>query len=553
MTRLFSLALMGVLLGGSLLPPSAPDSAAPPTTETTSPAIGEPEANRVSKELPLQVRFESPAPGRVVFGPARIEVSVLPPGTAVERVEFFLDGERCAEDRDSPYAYEWDAGYEFFSHHIEVVAHVPGRAPARASMETTRVAVRERVEVEDEPYDLIEISFVVTRSDGRPVRGLDRRDFQLEVDRSAVPIETLVEERRRRPADHARQTVTGGHRKATAVSDTHDRGVRRPLSVALLLDVSRSMRLIERERFLLAVQRLLDHLRTEDEMMIISFSNDYEIRTDFTSDPRTLHDALVSVPAPDLGTNLYDAIGEALDRLARRRGRRVVILYSDGQATAGRSSLTATPASLNVMDQTRRAPITLYWIIPHFQDARIVQSTPSLRRLATGSGGRWILETDGIETVLDEIGEELKSQYSASFFVDKKKHRRPYYEINLKARSPSLKVQAPTLIKGSGSLVRRLEEMLNGDDLEERAAAAIQLPRYGYSQAYYALRSRYGREKDPEVRDAVLAALLVVLRDKWQEIDSQPPQERQDSLRHIERQITRLKDPRALALLKTLH
>ena len=537
MSLLFSMALMGALLGGSVLPA----------------ATVEPEANRVSDELPLQVRFESPAPGRVVFGPTRIEVSLLPPGLPVERIEFFLNGERRAEDRDPPYAYEWDAGYEFFSYRIEAVAHVHGRHPVRASMETARVAVRERVEVEDEPYDLIEISFVVTGSDGRPVHGLDKGDFQLEVDRSAIPIETLIEERRRRPASHARHTGAGDRPEATAAAGIQDRDVRRPLSVTLLLDVSRSMRLIERERFLLAVQRLLDHLRTEDEMMIISFSNDYEIRTDFTNDPRVLHDALVSVPAPDLGTNLYDAIEEALDRLARRRGRRVVILYSDGQATAGRSSLTATPASLNVMDQTRREPITLYWIIPHFQDVRIVQSTPALRRLATGSGGRWILETDGIETVLDEIGKELKSQYSASFFVDKKEHRRPYYEIDLEARSPSLNVQAPTLIKGSGSLLRRLEEMLDSDDLEERVAAAIQLPRYGYSQAYHALKSRHGREKDPEVRDAVLAALLVVLRDEWHEIDGQPPQERRDSLRHIERQIKHLKDPRALALLETLH
>ncbi len=531
------MVLAGALLGGVVLPAAAT----------------EPGASRVSDELPLQVRFESPVPGRVVFGPTRIEVSVLPTGTAIERVEFFLNSERRAEDRDPPYAYEWDAGYEFFSYRIEAVAHVPGREPVRASMETARVAVRERIEVEDEPYDLIEISFVVTGREGRPVHGLDKVDFRLEVDNSAIPIETLVEERRRRPAARARQTGAGERREATAVANTDDRNTRRPLSLALLLDVSRSMRLIERERFLLAVQRLLDHLRTEDEMMIISFSNDYQIRTDFTSDPRVLHDALVSVPAPDLGTNLYDALGEALDQLARRRGRRVVILYSDGQATTGRSSLTATPASLNVMDQTRREPITLYWIIPHFQDVRIVQSTPALRRLATGSGGRWILETDGIETVLDGIGEELKSQYSASFFIDKKEHRRPYYEIDLEARSPSLNVQAPTLIKGSGSLVRRLEEMLDSDDLEERVAAAIQFPRYGYSQAYHALRSRYGREKNPDVRDAVLAALLVVLRDEWHEIGGQPPEERRDSLRHIERQIKRLKDPRALALLETLH
>jgi VWFA-related protein len=510
--------------------PAAPEPA-PPNQPAAAGPIPDP-------ELPVQVRFESPSPGRVVFGPTRVEVSILPSGTPVDRVEFLLDGERRGEDRQPPYVYEWDAGYEFFSYRIEAVAHLTGREPARATLETARVATRERVEVEDVPYDLIEISFVVNDSEDEPVRGLSDADFSLEVDGIPTPIETLVEERRRRRGSGGGKSAAGGPR---------------PLSVALLLDVSRSMRLIERERFLLAVQGLLDQLRPADEMMIISFSNDYEIRTDFTSDARVLHEALMSVPVPDLGTNLYDAIEEALDRLAERHGRRTIILYSDGQATVGRSSLTATPASLNVLDQTRRHPITLYWIIPHFQDVGIVRRTPALRRLASGSGGRWILETDGIEKILGEIGEELKSQYSASFFVDKKKHHRPYYEIDLEARNPSLEVQAPTVIKGSGSLVRRLEEMLDDGDADERLAAAIQLPRYGYSTAYHALDRSYRREKDRDVRDAVLAALLVVLRDEWHEIQSQPPDERRDSLRHIERQIKRLGDPRALALLATLH
>lgn len=492
------------------------------------------------------LRFISPAPGRVAFGPVRAEVGVLPSDLPVERVVFLLDGEVRAEDREPPWTFEWDAGYDFLSHRLEAVAHLAGREPLRAALETARVAIRERVRVEAEPDDLVEITFVVKDRERKPVRGLGKESFRLRVDKKDTPIRTFAEERRRR-----------GRPSALASPSDADRGApglerERPLSVALLLDVSRSMRDLERDRFLLAVQRLLDRLRPGDEMMIISFSNDYQVRSDFTGDPRALRAALESVPRPDLGTNLYDALEEALDRLSERAGRRVVILYSDGQATVGRSSLTATPASLDVLDQTRREPVMLYWIVPHFQDATIVQRTPALRNLALGSGGRWILEREGIERALDEVGEELQSQYHASFYVKKSEHPRPYYQIDLDSRDPALEVQAPQIVSGSGSLARRLHDMLKSEKPEERLAAAVQLPRYGYAASYFPLLRGFRREKDAGVRDAMLAALLAVLRDEWTTLADHGGDARASARRHLERQIRRLEDPRALTLLDTL-
>lgn len=513
------LCLLQLCGGAALASPPGPD---PAPLEPAAPA---PQPETPDSTPPLQIRFDAPAPGHVVFGPTHAEVSVLPSDVRIERVEFFLDGARRAEDREAPYALEWDAGYDFLPHRLEAVAYAASGETARALLETARVALYERVSVEAEPLDLVEIAFVVDDHEGRPVRGLGKSDFRLRVDGRDTPLETVAEERRRRE---------------------------RPLSVAFLLDVSRSMRDLERERFLLAAQALLDRLRPSDEMMIVSFSDDYQIRSDFTKDPKALRAALESIPRPDWGTDLYAALEEALDRLSERPGRRVVILYSDGQATVGKSSLTATPYSLDVLDQTRRQPIPLYWIVPHFQDATIVQRTPALRSLALGSGGRWILEREGIEKALVEVGEDLGSQYFASFYVDKNEHRRPYYQIDLEPRGTGLKVQAPQVVAGSGSLVRRLEEMLASNKAEERLAAAVQLPRYGYAKAYFPLVQRYRREKDAGVRDAVLAALLAVMRDEWNDTGERAEVARDAQRRRLERQIRNLEDPRALALLEML-
>ncbi len=493
-------------------------------------------------EAEPRVSFLSPQPGHVAFGPTRVEVGVLPSALAVERVEFFLDGRPVAEDAAPPYEFEWDAGYDFLSHRLRAVARFGSRRPAAAEIETARVALRERVKVEAEPDDWVEITFVAKDASGRPLRGLGKEDFRLRVDDRDTPLSAFAEERRR------------GRRQARPEAAAGAEGGERPLSVALLLDVSRSMRELERERFLLAAQRLLDRIRPGDEMMIITFSNDYQVRSDFTSDPRALRAALESVPRPDLGTNLYDTLDEALERLSERIGRRVVILYSDGQATVGRSSLTATPASLDVLAQTRREPVLLYWIVPHFQDITIVHRTPALKNLALGSGGRFILEREGIENALDEVGEELASQYYAAFYVSKSRHRRPHYQIRLEARDSRLSVQAPQLVSGSGSLVRRLEKMLHSDEADERLAAAVQMPRYGYTAAYFPLLRGYRRERERGVRDALLAALLVLLREEWSALPAAASGSEGDgpSRRHLERQIRRLGDARALALLETL-
>ena len=511
--------LAALILCAPITPALAADTASPPARSEEPPATAPPVPTPPSAAL----RFLSPPAGRVVFGPTLVEVQVDPPGPPVARVTLFIDGAPAGEDATPPYRFEWDAGFDFASHRLEAAAHLERGEPLHAALETVRVARIEKVKVEAEPDDWVEISFVVTGADGGTVRDLDKKDFRLSVDGKETVIQTLAEERRRR---------------------------QHPLSVALLLDVSRSMRDVERDRFLMGAQALLDRLRPGDEMTVISFSNDYQVHSDFTSDPRQLRAALEAVPRPNLGTNLYDALDEALERLSERAGRRAVILYSDGQATVGRPALTATPPSLDVLDQTRRASVALYWIVPHFRDARTVQETPALRNVALNSGGRWVLEREGIEKALEEIGEELQAQYHAAFYVNKSEHTRPHYEIDLSARAAGLRVQAPQLVAGSGPLARRLEEMLDGDSLEERLAAAVQLPRYGYTSAYFPLLRLYRREREAGARDVALAALLSVLREEWLQLASLP--QGAAAQRHIERQIRRLNDPRALALLDTL-
>ena len=383
--------------------------------------------------------------------------------------------------------------------------------------------VREHVRVEAAPLDEVEFSFVVQDRTGRPVQGLGKSDFTLRVDGRRMAIDDFAEERLR---------------------------VDRPLSIAFLLDVSGSMRGLERKRFLLASKALLDRLRPSDEMILMTFAGTIAFQGEFTHDPTTLMDAFESAPLPSGGTDLEGALEEAFDRLSGRPARRVVILYSDGEAPVDRNSFTTTPDSLDVLDSTRRQPVPVYWIVPHFQGIQAVESNPGLLGLVRDSGGRWILETRGIEKAFDGIGEDLISQYSASFSVDKKDHRHHSYRIDLSSNVPGLTVRAPHVASGSGSLVRRLSKMLSSDDREERIAAARQLTGYGYARAFPSLLRAYHRETDAEAREVILSGLLAVLREEWNALGGDGSKDGDSRRRGIEHQLRKLESPRAASLLE---
>src|SRR5262249_24395739 len=140
---------------------------------------------------------------------------------------------------------------------------------------------QELVHVEAGPLDFIQMDFVVEDHAGRPACGLGASDFRLRVDGRDTPLEDIVESRSRTD---------------------------RKISVALLLDVSGSMRGFDRERFLHVSQALLDRLGPSDEMTIVTFADTPVVQCDFTRDPERLRSALEAIPRPNWGTDLYAAL-----------------------------------------------------------------------------------------------------------------------------------------------------------------------------------------------------------------------------------------------------
>jgi len=105
--------------------------------------------------------------------------------------------------------------------------------------------------------------------------------------------------------------------------------VSEPFHVVLLIDTSASATVEKLRRVQDAAVAFTDQLRPGDRVKVISFDDEVRVLSDFTSDRAALA-AAIRATRNGKGTRLYDAFDLAHRALARLKGRRAVILLTDG-------------------------------------------------------------------------------------------------------------------------------------------------------------------------------------------------------------------------------
>jgi Ca-activated chloride channel family protein len=111
--------------------------------------------------------------------------------------------------------------------------------------------------------------------------------------------------------------------------------VDKPFSVVLMIDTSGSTR-FRLEDIQAAAITFVNQLRRDDKVMVVSFDNDVEVHTEFTTDRYRLRDAIMRTRTGD-STRLYDAVDLVINqRLNRIDGRKAVVLFTDGVDTTSR-------------------------------------------------------------------------------------------------------------------------------------------------------------------------------------------------------------------------
>ncbi len=104
--------------------------------------------------------------------------------------------------------------------------------------------------------------------------------------------------------------------------------VREPFHVVLMLDTSGSTR-EKLGRIQDAAKAFVNQLQPADRVKIVSFDDEVKDCGEFTGDRAQLR-SVIDFLSPGQGTKLYDAVKLSLNSLQRIKGRRAIVLFTDG-------------------------------------------------------------------------------------------------------------------------------------------------------------------------------------------------------------------------------
>lgn len=195
-----------------------------------------------------------------------------------------------------------------------------------------------------------------------------------------------------------------------------------PLSLALVLDVSDSMRGTKLRRLKEASHALVDELEAIDRTSILSFSHVLERRTDLVDDRELLHRAIETVEAQG-ATVWHDALFAGLKMLENEGQRSLLLLFTDGEDTYSwlreeqleglvRES-NAVIYAISLPDPVRDSDIKRQW--KKARDGK--ERTKLLRELTESSGGRLIEaeEVEHLRAAFLRVLSEMKTRYLLSY------------------------------------------------------------------------------------------------------------------------------------------
>ncbi len=352
---------------------------------------------RTSQPAPAVV-FEAPEDGSYVSGPVPIKVRVDPPGTEVRNVSLFADGRLVCTLERPPFECPWDAGPKVTEHQLRAVAVLADGSRVARGIRTKGVAYAEAVDV-----DVVHITASVTDGDGRFVRGLPSTAFRVF-------------------EDGVRQDIT------------YFASENIPLEIIVEVDVSGSMT-DAKPQVKEAVKKFLTALRPVDRVTVIGFNDNVFTLARPTVDLPTRLRAVDRL-APWGGTALYDVIVQGIDQLGKQPGRRVMVVFTDGEDLHSHLALSAAERRLEGSDAV------LYPIgqgrAPDLRSLREI-----LERLAQKSGGRAFFEdVAALDAVFNNILEELSNQYLLGYVPKDGRHDNRWRELRVELPGRSERIRA---------------------------------------------------------------------------------------------------------------
>ena len=357
------------------------------------------------------VTIVSPKEGK---GTGAIDVEaevVVPADRKIDRVLFFWNNETVATLFAAPFRQKVVVPADKPVGYVRVVALLDDGSLAE-DVVFMNGPQGERLDVR-----LVELFVVVTDEKGRPVRGLSEADFGVREEGVAQQIASFQE------ADDV------------------------PLTLGLAVDSSASM-FVKLPLMQKAVADFLSStFRPEDRAFVVDFDDQPRLVRPATSDLERLKRSIDSLEANG-HTALWEAIVYSLVQLQGTKGRKALIVFSDGadedeqfpfRSTMRISREMGVPIYLVLMRKKTEESAAIGLISRSFTSRAV--------RLAEATGGRVFYAKDykNLDAVYDEIEAELRSQYLLTYYpknaAGASSTGHGFREVDVAVRGPGLRAR----------------------------------------------------------------------------------------------------------------
>ena len=290
-------------------------------------------------------------------------------------------------------------------------AGVVCQAGAQEEPETVKVNVR-----------LVNVFATVVDEHGAPHGGLKKEDFQI---------------------------LEDGEPQTVAV---FDRESELPLSIVLAVDTSLSTRKDLKLELESARRFLYSILRPQDAVSLYEFKETVREVTPFTSDLARLDRGLLRM-SPSFGTALYDAVYLGGQVLESRKGRKVMVVITDGGDT---TSKVKYPEAVRAAQQAEAIVYSIIVVPIEASAGRNTGGEHALIQISADTGGKYYYASSiaRLDRAFRQISDELRTQYLLAYYPTRRLSDSDFRRIEVKLKHPPSATQTPPVEEAPALQVR---------------------------------------------------------------------------------------------------
>ncbi|HYR47015.1 MAG TPA: VWA domain-containing protein, partial [Thermoanaerobaculia bacterium] len=350
----------------------------------------------------FRVRIMSPEKGARVSGPTKVVAAIaVPEGKALQKLEFYSNESRVATLYQAPYEQVVNIRDSKSLGYVRIVGTLEDGTLAEDLRYVNAPAYISEVSV-----DAVEL-YTTVSDKGRPVAGLQASNFKVYEDGALQKIESFE-----------------------FVKNL-------PISIGIMVDTSASMleSLPEAQQ---AALSFLDYtIGAKDRAFTVSFDNEPYLLTKLTNRKDKLFRSLAGMRAEG-STALYDAIVYGLYQFTGVKGKKALVLLTDGKDTASKFDFET------MLEYVRKAGISIYGIGLKISGTDL-EVKYKLNKLAQATGGQtfYVDSAKNLDAIYRQINEELRSQYLLTYYSTNPGGKDKWRKVEVKVEPVSL--QARTL------------------------------------------------------------------------------------------------------------